>query len=271
MRCRTCRRRRRSRRRRGRPSRRASSAPRSAARRRRRRPGARGRPSRASARASRQTWTPTKRSSSRCDVVRERRRVPEVPDVELDAERGRVARLLDQLDRLGDRRGDRPVLAAVALVRLERRSAGRGAAASRRERPQAVDDGRSRVVRVAPAARCRSGRRCRSGGTARAGGATRRAPRRARPGRRARRAAAAAGSTGRAGRPTRDSSPDASSSSSASASSPSGELHLPDADPVERRPRRRRGRRPRSCAASVVTCEIEMRGRAQAPDRSHSV
>src|SRR5579884_331416 len=85
------------------------------------------------------------------DVVEDAGRVPQVPRVELDAERRRVAGVPDQLDRLPERGDDRPLRRVEALVGLERdrqpealRLAG--------ERAQAVGDGRPRVVRVAAGA-----------------------------------------------------------------------------------------------------------------------
>src|SRR6476646_7993051 len=53
------------------------------------------------------------------DLVEQVRRVPEVPDVELDADRGRAG-LVDELDGLAQRVDDRPALEALALERLER-------------------------------------------------------------------------------------------------------------------------------------------------------
>src|SRR5207244_9209008 len=52
------------------------------------------------------------------DVVVQRLRVPEVPDVEGDPERG-LRRLLHEVDRLAKRRRDRPLLRTDALERLE--------------------------------------------------------------------------------------------------------------------------------------------------------
>ena len=49
------------------------------------------------------------------DLVVQVRRVPEVPHVELDPERGRVSRVADQLDRFGDRGDERPLLAVSHL------------------------------------------------------------------------------------------------------------------------------------------------------------
>ena len=88
------------------------------------------------------------------DVVVERRRVPEVPDVELDPERRRIARVAEQVDRLGDRRDDRPELTAVALVRLEPDAHAR--AAPPRRRSSRARRRRSRAPR-----RDRGRRRCR--------------------------------------------------------------------------------------------------------------
>ena len=94
-----------------------------------------------------ETWTPAKRptsrpmSSSRVGVFQR------CHDVELEPERRMAARGLDQLDRLGDRGRDRPLLAAVALVRLERdRDAGQLRLGG--ERAQAVGDDRARVVGI---------------------------------------------------------------------------------------------------------------------------
>ena len=82
------------------------------------------------------------------DVVQHRLGVPDVPEVELQPERRRVARVADQLERFRDRRHDRPVRAAVSLVGLERdpqpERLGLGA-----ERPQPVDDDPARLVRIA--------------------------------------------------------------------------------------------------------------------------
>jgi hypothetical protein len=82
------------------------------------------------------------------DVVVERRGVPEVPHVELDSQCRRIARLLDQRDGLGDRRRDRPELAAVALVRLEPDPHAEPVGLVR-DRPEAVDDDAPCLVGIA--------------------------------------------------------------------------------------------------------------------------
>jgi hypothetical protein len=75
------------------------------------------------------------------DLVEHAGRVPQVPRVELDPDRGR-ADLVDELDGVGERVHDRPVLDPLALERLERdpqpqpRRLGRDLA-------QAVDDRRA--------------------------------------------------------------------------------------------------------------------------------
>ncbi len=74
-----------------------------------------------------------------------------MPDVELQRQCRQIARVADQLQRLGDRRDDRPLLATVALVRLERDSQveRRGL---RGDLPQPLNDDPARSVRIAPGA-----------------------------------------------------------------------------------------------------------------------
>jgi len=72
------------------------------------------------------------------DLVEQVRRVPEVPDVELDADRGRAG-LVDELDGLAQRVDDRPALEALALERLEREPEA-GALGFGAELAQALDD-----------------------------------------------------------------------------------------------------------------------------------
>ena len=75
----------------------------------------------------------------RRDVVEHGRRVPEVPGVELEPERRAAARVCDQLEGGGDRARDRPLLAAVRLVGLEREPRP-GEVGLGRERAQCADD-----------------------------------------------------------------------------------------------------------------------------------
>src|ERR687895_292746 len=71
-------------------------------------------------------------------VIFETLGVPQMPDVELDADRVRHPRLLDQLHGLRDRVHDRPLLAAVPAVGLERDPQAERARL-RRDPPQTLD------------------------------------------------------------------------------------------------------------------------------------
>ena len=178
-------------------------------------------------------WTPAIRSSSARDVAAEVGRVPEMPDVELQPERGRPAGVVDQLERLGDR--------AWRSSTPRRRRAGRARARSacRRARPRrrATRRPSTTVSRARPGrARgpSRSGRRSRARRTRRAGGWTRRARRGAPPDRSGPPSSGSGRIEGIVGTAEAASSPLRSNASSAAASSPSSrELQLPDADAVE--------------------------------------
>ena len=230
-------------------------------RRRLRRPAARGPPSRGSARASR---TRARRRSGRSSAAMSSKSVGVFQRCQTSnwrPQRGRAARVADQLDRLGDRGRDRPVLATVALVRLERdpqteplRLGG--------DLPQAVDDD----------ARASSGRgRARSGQADDAAGAERReAVERAQDrvdalaaGPRAAEEAAAAGSRARPEPPTPSR---ARSRGAARAPRRRGPRRASAPRRRSRRaPRRRtRARSSAKLAVSVVICDIETRGRRRA-------
>ena len=195
-----------------------------------------------------QTCTPTKRPTSRSMSSCERRRcsrgarrrtgcrAPASPTSSISST---ASGIVDD---------DRPLLAAVALVRLERdpqaepaRPRGRQRRAGRRRRSRAPRRDRGRapvpVRQTSPVGR-NGARRC-SEAQIRVDALA--------PDRRARRAAAAAGSTGTAGTADRRLEPGRRRAARAPPRRrPSGELHLPDADPVEAGCRVRRARRRRS-------------------------
>src|SRR5438034_4028348 len=87
------------------------------------------------------------------DVVEQGLGVPEVPRVELQAERPAIGGL-DEVDRFGDRRDDRPVLSADPVDRLEP-DANTGALGLGADRPETVDDELAGLVWLAVLRRSR--------------------------------------------------------------------------------------------------------------------